>query len=239
MTSLRDVGVTRLLRESAPEWLVPLADAVTLLGDLAVIVGGLAVAVLVDIRRGRRDSRERLVSDRTAFLVGVVLGGLAFTLILKTVVAADRPPTELQAIGRHGHGFPSGHTMAAALLWGALAIWGRTGSRRMRLLVASTIVGLVAVSRLVLGVHYLADVVASVAIAVGFLVVAGVTLAGEPRRALGTAAVLGVAALIVTGGNVDGVVAFGGCLGAAAGWWLSRIGTDRLVRRVYRQAADR
>ena len=218
VTSLRDVGVTRLLRESAPEWLVPLADAVTLLGDLAIIVGGLAVAVLVDIRRGRRDSRERLVSDRTAFLVGVVLGGLAFTLIVKTVVAADRPPTELQAIGRHGHGFPSGHTMAAALLWGALAIWGRTGSRRVRLLVASTIVGLVAVSRLVLGVHYLADVVVSVALAVGFLVVAGLTLDGDPRRALGTAAIFGVIALLVTGASTDGLAAFLGCVGGATGW---------------------
>lgn len=224
---IRDIGVTRFLRDHLPEWLVPAADAVTLLGDLALIVGGLALFVLVEARRSRRGSSERLVPDRTAFLVGVVLGGLALTLILKSILGAPRPPADVQALDRSGYGFPSGHTMAATLLWGALAIWGPWGTQRRRLFGAALIVGLVAVSRLVLGVHYLPDVVASIAIAVGFLWLAGIVFDGDPRRALGSAAVLGLLALVVTGGNVDGAVAFGGCFGAAAGWWLSRTGSSR------------
>lgn len=217
---IRDLGVTRLVRDRLPEWLVPVADAVTLLGDLLLIVGGLAVFAVADARRSGRRPDER-VPDRTAFIVGVVLGGLAFALILKTILGAPRPPADLQAIDRTGYGFPSGHTMAATLLWGALAIWGRWGTLRRRLLGAALLVGLVAVSRLVLGVHYLPDVVASIALAVGFLWLAGIAFDGDPRRALGSAAVLGLAALLVTGADGDGLLAFVGCLGAAAGWWLS------------------
>lgn len=227
----RDLGVTRLVRTQLPDWVVPVADGVTLLGDLLLIVGGLVAYVLLDATRSRGGPGDELVSDPTAFVVGVALGGLALTLVLKAVLGAPRPPAELRALDRSGYGFPSGHTMAATLLWGALAIWGPWGTQRRRLLGAALIVGLVAVSRLVLGVHYLPDVVASIAIGVGFLWFAGVAFDDDPRRALGSAAVLGVVALLVTGPTVDGLLAFGGCLGAATGWWISRSGSVRAAAR--------
>lgn len=231
---IRDLGVTRFVRDHLPEWVVPVADAVTLLGDLLLIVGGLALMILLDVRRSRRRSGRPLVTDRTAFIVGVVLGGLALTLILKTVVGAARPPAELQAFGRSGYGFPSGHTMAATVLWGALAIWGLWGTRRVRLLGASAIVGLVAFSRLALGVHYLVDVFVSIALGVVFLVFAGTVFEGDPRLALATAAVLGIVALVATGANTDGLLAFAGCVGGATVWWLLERPTGPVWRSVAR-----
>lgn len=58
-----------------------------------------------------------------------------------------------------GFGFPSGHALNAALVWGGLAWAIRLSSPRRRTVAAAVVVVLVSVSRLVLGVHYLIDVV--------------------------------------------------------------------------------
>lgn len=172
-------------------------------------------------RAGSTPERESLVARRTAFVVGVVIGGLALTLILKTVLGLPRPPADLQAIGREGYGFPSGHTMAATILWGALAWWFDRPGPRTSATLAAVLVGAVAFSRLALGVHYLVDVVAAVAAGIGYLWIVRLTLDGEPSRAMALAAALGTIALAVSGATTDGQLAFVGSLGAATGWWLT------------------
>lgn len=216
----RDLGVTEAIRSGLPERAVPLFETAAVLGDLALIVGVLAAIALLDAYRLRRRRADRPVSERTAALLAIVLGGLALTLVLKTVVGAPRPPAELQASARAGNGFPSGHTMAATIFWGALALWNERGTRSTRALTAAGIVGLVALARLALGVHYLVDVLASVAFGLAYLAIADRLLARRPRRAFAVAAGLGATALIVTGAQTDGAVAFGGCAASAAGWWM-------------------
>lgn len=216
----RDAGVTESIRTALPEWTIPFFELVTLLGDELVVVGVLLVIAGVEAVRSVRAGSDRLLTDRTAFVVAVVLGGLALTLVLKTASDLPRPPSSLQVRAREGSGFPSGHTMAATVLWTALALWGRRFTWRARLLWASVAVALVGFSRLALGVHYFVDVVASVAFGLGFLFVAARLTRGDPETAFAGSAALGTLALLLTGATTDGWLAFVGCVGAAGGWWV-------------------
>ncbi|APW98910.1 phosphatase PAP2 family protein [Halobiforma lacisalsi AJ5] len=216
----RGVGVTELLRETLPEWSVPLFEFVALLGDELLVGAVLLLLACTDAYRSFRHGDDRLLSDRTAFVLAVVLGGLAFTLALKSAFGLPRPPASLRAIPKETPGFPSGHTMAATVCWTALALWSTRWTRRRRLALAAVPIGLVAVSRLALGVHYLVDVVASIGFGVGYLILAATLTGKDPTKAFAGAAILGVAALVVTGGTTDGWLAFVGCLGGAVGWWV-------------------
>ncbi|RQG91507.1 phosphatase PAP2 family protein [Natrarchaeobius halalkaliphilus] len=216
----RDVGVTELIRTVLPEWAGPIFEITALLGDELVVVGVLGILVVVDVYRSADSGSDHLLSRETATLVAIVLGGLALTLVLKTTIDSPRPPASLQAVPREGTGFPSGHTMAATVLWVSLAYWSDRFSARGRLLIASIVIAVVGFSRLALGVHYLVDVVASVGFGVGYLLLAAKATGLEPMRAFATAGVLGVMALLVTAGSADGWLAFVGCIGGAGGWWL-------------------
>lgn len=217
----RDLGVTVALREILPEWAVALFTIVSTLGDLLVIVPLLALLYLADVgqsvRRGLRTD-EPLCSDRTVVLIAAVFGGLALVVLLKGTLALPRPPVDLHAVAASEHGFPSGHTMAATIFWGALALWLDVGNRRTRFAVAGAIVSLVALSRLALGVHYLADVIASVAFGIGYLAAISFVAGTRPKRAFAVAVGIAALAAIATGGSGRAVVALGGTVGAAVGW---------------------
>ncbi|ELY45766.1 phosphatase PAP2 family protein [Natronorubrum tibetense] len=231
----RSVGVTELLRDVLPEWIVPFFELAALFGDELVVVGVLLLFVAADVYRSVRRGSDRLVSDRVAFVSAVVLGGLALTLVVKTTLGFPRPPASLQAVPREGEGFPSGHTMAATVLWGALALWGVRFSRRRRVGLAAVLIGLVGFSRLALGVHYLVDVLASVGLGIGYLVLAAAVTGREPRPAFAGAAVLGGVAVLSTGGDADGWLAFVGCVGGAVGWWLTTLPS---VRKIWRSVTQ-
>lgn len=216
----RDLGVTELIRTTLPEWTIRLFELTAALGDELVIVGAVSLLAIVDAYGSVRRGSDRLVSKRMGVLVAIVLGGLALTLILKTAFGFSRPPSSLQAVPREGEGFPSGHTMAAVVFWGALVRWSERFSVEFRLTGASIVVALVGFSRLALGVHYLVDVLASVGFGIAYLAIAAVLAGNEPVRAFAGATLLGVLAVLVTGLTIDGWLAFIGCVGGAAGWWV-------------------
>ncbi|AUX08847.1 phosphoesterase PA-phosphatase related protein [Halalkaliarchaeum desulfuricum] len=235
----RGLGVTVALRESLPEWTATLFAAVSVLGDLAVIVPVLGVLYLVDVGESLRESHshdgeEPLCSDRTAFLIATVFGGLALIVLLKATFALPRPPTELHAVVPSEHGFPSGHTMAATVFWGALALWTTVGRRRPRFATAATVVGLVGVSRMALGVHYLVDVFASVGFGTAYLAGMWYLARGIPVRAFVIAAVVALLSLAVTGGETRALLATAGTIGAAVGWWtVERAPVERRLRAAF------
>ncbi|ELY61085.1 phosphatase PAP2 family protein [Natronolimnohabitans innermongolicus] len=242
----RGLGVTEAIVGSVPEWLVDLFASVSYLGDLAVIVPALGLLYLVDVRRGLRgggtettdgaDGSRSLCSDRTAFLVAAVFGGLALVVALKGLFTLPRPPAAWHAVSPSEYGFPSGHTMAATVFWGSLALWTTIGRRPTRLAVAAAVVSLVALSRLVLGVHFFVDVVASVAFGAVYLLAIARLARGRPERAFAAAIALALGAMIVTGGESRAVLALVGTVGGAAGWWL----TERpIVRERVRNALQR
>ncbi|HZC26024.1 MAG TPA: diacylglycerol kinase family protein, partial [Actinopolymorphaceae bacterium] len=146
-----------------------------------------AVAVIVAallIRRGRR----RL----GAWLVGVAALGTFLEWFLKVAIGRPRPLVAVPIEHVRGFSFPSGHALTSALVVGALlVVIGQLGaSRRLRITawtVGLLIVGLVGFDRLVLGPHYVSDVVAGWFVAV--CVLGGTVLAfgighrrSRPRR---------------------------------------------------------
>ena len=241
----RDLGVTGWLVEHVPEWSVPVFAFLSALGDLLVIVPVLGLLYLLDVYRSAREGKEEepLCADRTAFLVATVFGGLALIVALESTFAMGRPPADWHAVSASAYGFPSGHTMAATVAWGALALWGRVGAfegvqaimgksatggvratgsvleiRRARLAAAGTIVVAVGVSRLALGLHYLVDVLASIGFGVAYLFVVWRLADGRPERAFAGALGIAVVAVVVNGGGSRAILAFAGTVGAAVGW---------------------
>ncbi|SHH13997.1 phosphatase PAP2 family protein [Halobaculum gomorrense] len=223
-----------------PDWVVAVAALLTQLGDAWFLYLGLAL--LYWIADDRLAANPRRVG---ATVVAVGLGALAVTVGLKSLFALPRPPgageatlppwlpdllsgVYVDAATGDGFGFPSGHAIGATMVYGALATFLDVGARRQRLRVAGLLISVIALTRLALGVHYLADVVAGVAVGVAGLWLFGrVARSGfrpNPDRAFFLAAVLGAAAAAIAaagghGGEVlEAVIALGGGLGGYAVW---------------------
>lgn len=151
---------------------------ITQLGSTPVIVAALLLVACFDYFR--RHSREVF-----AFVAAVGIGELLLSNLLKVVVHRERPAV-LHLVAAHGYSFPSGHTVAAASAWLAVAlVLGRDRSRRTRALLAggaALIAVSVAASRALLGVHWLTDVVAGLAIGWGWFMIVAIIFGGRAQR---------------------------------------------------------
>ena len=120
---------------------------------------------------------------RWYWLLGVVLavpGGVLLNFVLKQVFGRARPGWADASMALDDPGFPSGHTMMVTIIYGLLAVYlmPAIAAWRWRFVVAAlaaAIILAVALSRVVLGAHYLSDVLG--AMAAGFARVAGVAMA--------------------------------------------------------------
>jgi undecaprenyl-diphosphatase len=151
---------------------------ITQLGSTVVVTASLLVVAFADF--ARRRSREVF-----AFFAAVGLGQLLLSNVLKVVVGRDRPNV-LRLVTVHGYSFPSGHTVAAASAWSAIAlVLGRDRSGRTRALLAGAaalIAVSVATSRALLGVHWLTDVLAGLAIGWGWFMIVAIIFGGRAQR---------------------------------------------------------
>lgn len=132
----------------------------TQLGGAVVLAPLAAVVAFVGSRRGKP-----LVV--TGFLALSVGGQFLVVNGIKSVVSRARPDL-VRLTGFSGSSFPSGHAAAAAASLAAFAlVLGRRRSRPVRKALAATAVGLavaVASTRVLLGVHWLTDVLAGLAV---------------------------------------------------------------------------
>ena len=119
------------------------------------------------------------------FVAAIGLGQLALSNLLKLLVHRDRPAV-LHLVSAHGYSFPSGHATAAAAIWSAVAlVLGRDRSRFTCSILsgAAALVAIsVAASRALLGVHWVTDVVAGLAIGWGWFVLVSVVFGGRAQR---------------------------------------------------------
>lgn len=207
----RGIGVGPAIREALPTLAVAAFVGITQLGSVT-FVAALSVGIywFLDRRAG-------------AFVVGVALGAVALTAALKAGFALPRPPPEVWRISADGYGFPSGHATTAAATWGAVAYAVPVGSTRRRWGVAGAVVGLVAVSRVVLGVHFLVDVVAGVAVGAAFLTTVVWATGRRPGPALVAACVTALAGVVATGGGAEAVGMLGTALGATIPWYRTTV----------------
>ena len=129
---------------------------------LGVVVG---VASVFVFWRGRRRLALYLV-------VTVVVGGLVDSAI-KILVDRPRPVVDHPIATAFGKSFPSGHAMSSTIAYGAvfLALLPALSRGRRRVALAVTIALVLAIgcSRLLLGVHFLSDVVGGYVLGVAWL----------------------------------------------------------------------
>lgn len=200
-----------VIRESL-EPLVPVFELITHLGDGAVLL----VAGILIYWFGQRTS----LRDR-AFVIAVGTAALALSAGIKGVFTLPRPELAFAPAYYPGYTFPSAHAMGAAAFYGALAVMMKTGRRSQRIAVASVIIGLVMLSRVVMGVHFLGDVLVGAGLGVT-LVWLGMRWREEGQFRPGPMFVLagiiaGVTAFL--GARVFVSLTIGASFGGAVGWY--------------------
>lgn len=109
-------------------------------------------------------------------LLIAIPGGMFLNLLLKYSFLRLRPRFDQPILSLETYSFPSGHMASATLLYGLLAAYllCRTPQWHRRLAIAAAallLAGLVGLSRIYLGVHYLSDVLAAFAESCGWLAV--------------------------------------------------------------------
>jgi membrane-associated phospholipid phosphatase len=125
----------------------------------------LTVIALVYLIRGER--------HHATWLVVTVFGGAALGFALKEIVGRTRPVLPDPVSTAPGMSFPSGHALGASigcclLLLIALRFLPR-GGRVTAVIAAGLIVGTVGLARVVLGVHFVSDVLAGATLGVGWV----------------------------------------------------------------------
>jgi undecaprenyl-diphosphatase len=115
-----------------------------------------------------------LMGDRRgalALLVGS-LGAVFWTVVLKKIIARPRPAADhLVEVG--GNSYPSGHSLGSAAVYFLVAFLVirhfRSNPARVAILTVTVLlVGLIGLSRLYLGVHYLSDVASGICFGTGW-----------------------------------------------------------------------
>jgi undecaprenyl-diphosphatase len=109
--------------------------------------------------------RKRLKTWALAFSLSVA-GGMLLNVLLKGLFERARPTFDTPILTLTSYSFPSGHTMLATTLYGALCAFVLSQVRgwplrSLTIVAASSMIALVGFSRIYLGAHYLTDVLAA------------------------------------------------------------------------------
>ena len=157
-----DLRVTKELQEREHPSLAPAMVALTYAGEPTVVPALGVVAALVLRRMGLPKAAKLVLASTVAVPANVAL---------KHFWDRERPDREIVnvAVKTSGTSFPSGHTMGATALYGALGVlaWVHMERRPKRVPVALTLLLIpvgCGVSRIYLGAHWLSDVVAGAAL---------------------------------------------------------------------------
>lgn len=228
----RGVGITEFLHGQAAVAIITLFALLTQLGDVwflfvlgsGLYLGGSVVPHLtVDRRRG-------------LFVFALVVSYVVVIEVLKPLFGLPRPvgagqppavtwlPAVLSPIFEEittgsGPGFPSGHALGTTMVWGGLALVLDGVRDRVRFGLAGSVVGIVAISRLVLGVHYAVDVIAGIGLGLAILGLCYRLADGgtAPGRVFVVAVVVGAVGLFVDG-HSENAAAVGVAVGALLVW---------------------
>ena len=152
---------------------------VSQLGGTPVMI---AVAVIAAVAEYVRTRTKAIFG----FMAVVVIGQVIVTNLTKLLVGRARPgPLNgvTHLTGFSGSSFPSGHAATAAATFAAVALLvGRRRSQRTKAFLAAGAAGIavgVATTRVLLGVHWLSDVLAGLAIGWAWFAIASIAFGGR------------------------------------------------------------
>lgn len=158
-----DLPLLRLAERLRGDRLTRLMAAVTWCGNGSTLTAVALLGVLGLLGLGARVP---------ALFVAVVSAGAgALNALLKLAFSRPRPSLTAHLAHAGGFSFPSGHAMASAAIYGALAVVAVTRFPRQRwwwVGACSAFVLCIGASRVYLGVHYPSDVIAGWALGVSW-----------------------------------------------------------------------
>jgi len=147
--------------------------------------GGAYVIIPLAIVAGVAQKRRMHSWVPVAFLAVVVGGQYLFADVIKVLVDRTRPDL-LRLTGFSGPSFPSGHATASSAVFAAVALLlGRGRSRSAKAALSAVGVGaavLIAATRVLLGVHWLTDVIAGLILGWTWFAVTSIAFGGRLLR---------------------------------------------------------
>lgn len=228
-TMTRSIGEVEAIQALLPDWTAPLVALLTQLGDIWFLV--LVLAVLYWTRVDRQDS--------VILVGGMLVASIGLYRALKHTFRLPRPDEPLldpellpwvvrplyEATAFSGsYGFPSGHAIVSTVVYVGLAAVLESGTRRLRYAIAGCLVALVGFTRMALGLHFLVDIVAGIALGLGILYVGlhgAARITGDRNTVLlFVAIVLTALYLFASDVDIEAVIVFGAALGLFGGWQL-------------------
>jgi membrane-associated phospholipid phosphatase len=168
-----------LHRRATPALTWPMLVWTNLHSTLAVGAYSAVIALALALQRSWR---------RLALVVIAVGGGLALNVLMKLAFQRARPGFDDPLLTLSTYSFPSGHVAGSTIFYGLGVLWVFAQTRRpiwraLALAGAALAIGLVAFSRVYLGVHYPSDTAAAFAEGVAWLAICVGALAAFWRDA--------------------------------------------------------
>ena len=181
LLTITDKHVAEWLHHHATSGLTAAMQVIT---DFASPFWVICVAVVIGLVLWWKRCWYRLLA-----LALAIPGGMAQLPLLKMAFRRPRPSFVDAFLIFQDYSFPSGHTLAATLLYGLLAVFAVQAFDTWRpragaVLGACVMILLAGFSRLYLGAHYLSDVMGGVAAGVAWLALS-LTVADTLRRSRG------------------------------------------------------
>lgn len=226
-------GEVEAIQAILPDLVITLAAILTQLGDTwLVFVVLVSVYLLADRLPVVGAGLDR--SD-AVFLYAVGLAGVGLTIGAKAAFGHPRPPSAEFVSGgaglpaalrgiyaslatAEGFGLPSGHAVSSTVLYGGLALVLNRWTLRGRAAVATVVVTVIGATRVVLGVHYLGDVLLGVILGGALLGMMALFARDRPQRVLGGSVALALVVVVMAGYTFDSMAVLGASIGSGITW---------------------